>query len=364
MNHHKIQQIYKNLLILLGIAIFLTFIWLRFIRKRLPKDIPFQFTIIGFSLIVFLCLMYSFLTYSLLRKNKTNSFSNIIKEISTLIFMPLELLDDFLKNKLDANNILKIIIPILDYTIIKTNIYYYSLIILPRLVLLSVLMVDTFIFNKLFFIYKALFLGIFLLSNVYIIYSLRKTKTNLIILFETYLSQGHINIPYVYELYELLRVDAEKNDDEYDDEDWDHTQPTINIKPDMFVEYQLTISEKLSYNLASSNKCRNIIAEKENITLEELNKKYFKYIDKVLNFLIENLERILQIAYILQKYEVTHNMQKIKNIKLLIYTNYLLCWLYILIVSIHTLNIYDIIIMLIRTFLSIPEPFSDIILWY
>jgi|ERR1700729_161306 len=364
-NQQKIiQYIHKYFLIILGLVIVLAFLWLRFIRKRLPRDIPFYFNIMGLFIIISLCLIYSFLIYSLLKKKKVNSYADIIKEILTLIYMPLELLDDFIKNYFDSNKIPYIFFSILEYLIVKTNIYYYSFVIFPRFVLISILVLDTFIFNQLFFIYKIIYIGLFLLFNAYFIYSLRKIKNNLEILLESYLSGGKVNIPYIYELYEQMRLEEKNNDPDYDDEDWQHEVPRIYVKLKVFLEYQLMCSTKLDYKLLSSEKIRQRIAKENNIDPQEFEENYYKYVQKTKDYLHKEMKKLLQLCYILKHYDFTHiSMQKIKNIKLLIYTNYLLCWLYILIVSIHTLDINQIIIMLLRTFLSIQEPFSGIFIW-
>jgi hypothetical protein len=46
---------------------------------------------------------------------------------------------------------------------------------------------------------------------------------------------------------------------------------------------------------------------------------------------------ILKISLILRHYGIANNDKSIKRVKILIYTNYLLCWSYILIVSLPSL---------------------------
>jgi len=64
------KKIYQFIIIILGIIMLLAFIWLRFIRTRLPKEIPFDFSLLGFLILLNLCGVYVYILISLLRKPK------------------------------------------------------------------------------------------------------------------------------------------------------------------------------------------------------------------------------------------------------------------------------------------------------
>lgn len=55
-------------LTLFGFVFVLWFLWVRFIRERLPKEIPFSLSEIGFYFILYICVLYF---YIILRIYKT-----------------------------------------------------------------------------------------------------------------------------------------------------------------------------------------------------------------------------------------------------------------------------------------------------
>ena len=96
-------KLFKTILILLGLGMFSGYMWMRFIRKRLPKDIPFNFSILGFFILIYICIIFAFIIFSLIKsldnKDSSNSiFKKIIKELVDAIFLPLYTLDQFIKN--------------------------------------------------------------------------------------------------------------------------------------------------------------------------------------------------------------------------------------------------------------------------
>src|ERR1700728_3749034 len=85
----------KYFLILFGAITFGIFIWLRFIRERLPREIPFSLSLLGFIILIELCIIYLYIVISLIRINKQNS---LMSSIIDLLFKPLEEFDYFWKH--------------------------------------------------------------------------------------------------------------------------------------------------------------------------------------------------------------------------------------------------------------------------
>ena len=86
------------------------------------------------------------------------------------------------------------------------------------------------------------------------------------------------------------------------------------------------------------------------------------YIDDVLIISISKnvIKDILEISLLLEYYNKTSNQDKyIKLLKILIYVNYLLCWLYVLIISLPSINIEILFETLNNTWERILEPISE-----
>ena len=88
------QKVNYYILVILGFIFILFFIYYIFIRKRLPRDIPFMLTEYYFFILLYLCLGYIFIIYRIIYPSKTNQLlSNIISYIGT----PFSTFDSFLK---------------------------------------------------------------------------------------------------------------------------------------------------------------------------------------------------------------------------------------------------------------------------
>jgi hypothetical protein len=71
-NNNFLQKLYnilnnKVISVLLGFVIFSYFIWFRFIRERLPRDIPFNLSLFTVILLMFLIYLYSYSIITLMR---------------------------------------------------------------------------------------------------------------------------------------------------------------------------------------------------------------------------------------------------------------------------------------------------------
>ena len=90
----KNKIFFNTILIIIGAIAVLWIIWTRFIRERLPKDIPFDLTEFRFYLLIYICSIYSFIIIMFLQNPiKPSIFSNQIKIIVDYIYTPLKLLD-------------------------------------------------------------------------------------------------------------------------------------------------------------------------------------------------------------------------------------------------------------------------------
>lgn len=350
---------YNIILNILGLLIFTFFMWYRFIRERLPKDIPFHLSILGLFILLWICMIYLYIVYTLITEKKySNAFLN---DLINNIFKPLKALDHSIKNHPFIHSYYKHFIIYLAYKVDPilnhNNIYYYMFAIFPRVVLVTALWIDVFYFHKLLYIYKVLFIGILLFINRYIIYSFDYAKEYFISQLEPLIYQPHI--PYNHEICAKVYYngDEELADDEYDGD------PTISLTLRDLIKYgseSIYYYEKeLRFTVLTNQKYDERYCKKHNITTPYNNKTFVSDTvqDKISGELDQKIKNILKISVLLLYYELFHEYTPaIKRVKILIFTNYLLCWLFILIVSIHTLSMEAILALLENTY-KYENPF-------
>jgi len=163
------------IIIILGIAMFTWFIYIKFLRIRLPKDIPIPLTELGFYIILYICLIYLYIVKSLLFQKEPNIY---IKNLIEYFFHPLKLLDTSWKTSyLIEPYYMAIMSNFISYLESTSTLFRHLLFILfqliPRTILCSIFILDIFYFNQLYYIYKFLILGLFPLLYRYIRYSLK-----------------------------------------------------------------------------------------------------------------------------------------------------------------------------------------------
>lgn len=353
------------MLTITGFIFFIIFIWFRFIRGRLPRDIPFIFNLFGFFSTLFILITFIFIIYSLIKtKYKSNIMTQeIFKTGLNIIYIPLEHLDNFIKDyclkKFNYKNGIIFLAKQMEYFVVKTNYYYYIFVFIPKIVLISIFIFDVFYCHKLLYIYKAMFLSIFFLIDKYIFYNYKKLKEDLIINLEKDLKEKSITVIFIEELFEIIRQESKNTNPDHDEEEWENcpTDVYININLRLFIEYQSKYYGKtVNHILFFSETYKIIFCEQEGITSNQFQQNYLNYKKKIDLYLEAQLENILSISYVIHHYNLINNSTT--NIKILIYISYAFCWLFILIVSIHTLNIHDLLAILKESWLNVMEPFS------
>jgi hypothetical protein len=353
----------RYILILIGLVMLLGYLWFRFVRERLPKDIPFTLTLMGFIILVYLCLIFAYIVYILLSKTYSPNpiISKIIKKLLDIIYKPLITLDETIKNNPLIHPYYKSFMdtfPVrFGYLFKEPYYFYYTFVILPRFILVTALCIDTFYYHQLYFIYKVLLIGIFLLFNRYVKYSMKYAKEQLILEWETLFK--HIVIPYVpgVSAYEDPD-DPNYGNPEYEDDVYE----TMYLSVRKYVNFQSYALVHYNYmkdpHVYGTEKYDEIFCKKYDISQKDLfslhkPSPYYSIYTKEKE---ADLERIMQIPLLIEYYAKADNDTDIKRLKILIYTNYLLCWLYILIMSFNKLptDTFDFIWKII----DIEEPFS------
>jgi hypothetical protein len=340
----KINKIISQILI--PIIILLIYFYLRFIKERLPKDIPFALTVIGFFLLLNACCIYVFIIYNLLKKkHKTNI---IISEIVQRIYQPFENLDSKIKESIDISYFYKYyFIPLmfkLENLLDQNYVFTILFQLLPRVIMVITLAIDTYYFHKLHYIYNVVLISLLLLVGRYLLYSLQKLKEAL--KQELFFFIDKITLVYI----KGVLPDDDEDDDEDDDDDY---PPTMTVDLEIFLNLQVyACKEGINLDYQCIYRSEYIIETKKNVGVD--------YIDYMEAEVAPKIDLLLAYAFVLESCDATYIINKnIKTIKILIFINYLLCWLNILIWSMVSLDINELLLCINSTWKNVLEPFSD-----
>ena len=139
----------RAFLIFLGFIFLSYYIWFRFIRERLPRNIPFDLTLISLIILFYICIMYFYLIIRFFTSKKQNQFAFEILTLFQKLRIPFILLDEYIRsnkyikmilNKFitkSLNLIKNIVINLKTPTILETiNSYIIIIINLPNFGLL------------------------------------------------------------------------------------------------------------------------------------------------------------------------------------------------------------------------------------
>lgn len=352
------KRYHKLLLAVLGLFIFTAYFWMRFLRTRTVKVLPLQLSIEGFFILVYIVFIFAYIIISLLFVKGSNTF---IEKIIDIIFIPLKELDKGFKNipfiKIFYEKVLIRLMPILEFLIKKTDLFFILFWLFPRSILLLVLSLDIFVFKKFEYRYKFLFIGLLLLFNRCFKYSLKNTKNQMYDDIQPFV-QGIWTKYYRYVHPSELEPDFDPEDPEEGllwgaDADVDMVLP-FDVFLEHRLEYLVYRGIDNPYSIISSNyashyfqmKYLGYLLPKRHIDLspEEYNNyrtpfgdfyASYRYIwAKENEYINPKVKLLVRIAELLEYYSKTSNNNGIyKGLKVMIYIGYLVCWSYVLIIS-------------------------------
>lgn len=321
------QNFYKNILLLLGLFYIFWLFWARFLRERLPKDVPYFLTEERFIILVYICLIYFIIILSFFKKQENNKNFEIFKKFTDKIFMPIILLDTEIKlNKFILPKITKNLFKISHEIISFKNIFnyyskdvlfsvYFIFNILPRLFLASLLLMDIFVFKRIDLFYGYIFISIIPLIHRYIKYSLK----NISKIFEKNLNKWDIYLLADESDLEKSRLDF------IDDESFDKY-----IKEEyQFHEEKLTIKAYLDIVASGQYSFYNYgLLSKTNEPIEDCDKILFeKYRLCFLTF-----------STLFESYQKIEDSWNVKALRIFAFSLYLGAWSSVLVKSFHTLE--------------------------
>jgi hypothetical protein len=299
------KNLIKVLLTILGAVLFLTFIWYRFIRERLPKDIPFHLTEYGCIILMYICSIYLFVIIMLIVTFETKN--DKLSLIIDYIYKPLKVLDESFKGNTLITYYHEIFIEVLSKMSLSYSKVYYLFNIVPRLVLVMVLSLDTFYFHRLEYLYKIILIGLLIFLYKYFIYSLKYAK-------ELYIQK-------LEAITNKIQTNYNKNPNDSSDS-FLYARDFIDIQTDSIFYYN---HKYTAYPLPLSSYLA--LFRGKNAAVEQIQEEHHRL-----------LNIIIPISVHLEEFDLRNNFNsKIKYIKIGIFSTYLLCWSYILIISLPLL---------------------------
>lgn len=342
------------LLLFFGFLITSFIIYNKFIRTRLPKEIPLILTERYFWILLYICCLYIYVIKNLL-KLSTKKPDETLKSMIEFFFMPLTTLDHFIKyNRHIKENYYKFmdnfILHLNKIIVLKLKLIIILFQILPRILLVGLLTRDVFYFETIEIFYKYLLLGFIPFVHRYIKYSIKDIK-------EHYISELELKYECIY-MWDTAYNNPYKN--------WELTEEN------KYHQKEVPIKEYFAYKFLDKNNVEydiTVIA-REDIYNEYLKKNQKDTLTENDNKIIDNTfysytPKIIIFNIFYEKYAALNHIWLIKVLKILIFGGYLICWGYLLVVSFYAypLTFVNIIEVLIKLSTRIYEPFSNISLY-
>lgn len=380
----KFKELFtKYYLTLLGAIILIVYIWNRFLRTRTVKTIPYEYlSTISFFLLIYICSIFAFILFTLIFSSKKNANLEILID---WIFTPIKELEIFIRHHIigkgNYERFISFVYPCLNFVIIKTNLFYIIFWVFPRLILLTALFIDVFVFHQMNYKYQVILFGLLLFFNRYFKYSLKNIKEENIEYLKMYVDTITTKyVPYIHPSELEPGYNIEDDDDFF--------PPTMSLPLEIFIKFK---TESLVYEgiireftyVRKTLKALDefwdkyvgskfIIFINKPVPLDYKNKfgdkapenykKAHNIVDKALEeFFEKEFNKIMNISFLIEHLNKISNSDKsIRYLKVLIYLLYLICWLYVLIISLPNLDTKDLFEVLTETYKQIPNYFIEI----
>jgi len=389
----KIKQFLdKYKLVVLGLLIFSLYFWNRFLRVRTSKPLPLELSLLDLFIMVYICCIFLYIIISLVYSGKND------KRLEALIewlFQPLVALNTFISNlpyvKHYVEKTFYYMFPKLEYLIIKTDLFFIIFWIFPRTILVTALFIDIFIFYYFHYKYMVILFGLLLFFNRYFKFSLKQYKKELIDYYNHYIL--NVNTPYVpgvhpAELEPDYDPDGEDEDDVYFKIKYTlmslPLEVYINFQTDSLVYHDISreyrfctttfeLAEELwekyvggpipkdpRFGTPLPKDYKNIFGDK---VPDNFYKAYNFVVERRKEFARDGVEKIMRISLLIEYYNKTNNNKRYKMIKIIIYLLYLICWIYVIIISLPYLHVLPWEETFLYNFQEYNDPFSQTLVY-
>ena len=361
-----LQMFYNNYIwSLLGFLLLVLYIWGRFLRIRLPRDIPFTLNTFAFIILLFICFIY---VYSIYRILKPKIPPQVISDIIYYISLSLKSLDDYLKSFSFISNFYKKVFIYLANRIDDLNFKRWEKIIFfinlfPHVILLFIFFLDLFYFRKLYYFYKVLWVSVILFIIPICLHSFLYVKDLMVMYWMTHSTE--VMVPYVKDVLPPHL--------DYWHEDYDDTDDDINEPPEtMFINFETFIKLYFEHSYYPEKKIDNFHYivfptqewQEDFLNKNNLKKEIYSSVIATLeaDFIKKEINLIIKLCSICNSYEILISFSqltfKIKVMKICVLTLYLIGWLYILSKSTSIQNIIDLLSLGEYISFFIENPFS------
>jgi hypothetical protein len=341
------------------------YILARFILPRLPRVIPYDLSLTRLVVLLCICIVFIWLLVKIFYPREPSEVTRLlIRKIQT-IFKPVYILDISLRNNEIFKQFIIITSPILSYLCLTR---YSSLMlhmltsILPRFILLCLLFVDVFYYGCIQSFYSYAFLGLIPLIIRYYIYNIRILQEE----YTVYLNSLYI-VKYPYHVNKGKAEDVRRyiHDVTFDtvyehevicDMTWVLMDKHNKENPDM----------QLCYRDLTPEQRKLLSKEFYRLTPALISMSKFLYRHTSLLDWYGNPEPAVFKDPIngpyLRKFLKRPYMLYIRWAAVILIGGYLMCWGYILLVSLPTFHLLNFEIVFLESFQDIMNPFSDDIL--
>jgi hypothetical protein len=307
-------------------------IWFRFIRERLPREIPFDLSLLGLIFIIFICSLYILnIIYILFSIGLTRK--SIFKKFTEYFYTPLNTIIENLIVSPRTYPYFARYLKLFTGKLVFINYlkYYLILEIFPQFIIITVFLVDIFYFHYIRYFYLALLLNISIIIIRNVIHIFKYVMNRNISLVDDSAEIYCYN--YIANYIGTLRVIPPLEASEFVKEQ-SHRILSNSEKLDYFISFKIDFAKRERKRLNIPDNMR-------------FNTKLFE----------EDMRNLLNAAITLYKiiYSYEKEQDKYKFIRVIFNILYLIGWIYILVVSFKIELLSDIFIIVEKI-----EPFSGI----
>lgn len=266
-----------------GFIILCIFIWIRFIKERLPRDIPFDLSFFSFFILLIICISHIYIIYRILKHVSSNNLTAYLMPLFKILFSPLIKTNEFILSKKFLRQLLKMLL-ILLFKLFKHNILinnsdfiYAYIYIIPRIIFTFCFVIDIFYLKQLHLIYGCILMITLPLLIQYLLHISETIKAFDVELFDKYF---------------IIEITSE--DIEYSKHDYDNDGMFKGDVPSYYEDPSL-----IKYYCFYENY--------DNV-LPYLNLKQYKYL-KVTNF-IEYQACAIYFHHLLYEYKILYHNER------------------------------------------------------
>lgn len=321
-------------LILVGLIGTSWLIWSRFICTRTIRDIPDMFmTEYRFWILIYICCIYLYAIKTLIKENTTISpeIVSIMKSFREIIYKPLKTLDHFIKyNAYCKPYYYDIVLYIIIFRYKLTDNWTSGLIlsfhVIPRIILVVFLFLDTFYFNKLEIFYKIVLIGLLPFIFRYLNYSMKDIYDYWVeLLIQEY------QFIYIFEKGYRFDIVRKENTEAVWHFERLPIEQYIEVMHDTYLDQ---IRDKITYEYIGVPICKEEVYIEYELKFKKPRSSWCEENHEKVRQLFEDLvPQILRLKIVLNNLEILKREKKIVWPKIIIFSLYFICWSYILITS-------------------------------